>query len=77
MLPRAFTHRRVFVGVLALPPDEIMPVAAKNEWCTFHAGDGNTIVNNGTALMANAAVSLFRRNGAVPGNALVSVFIEA
>jgi hypothetical protein len=76
MLPDTLTHRRIFLGMLALPPDQIVQVAAKREGSALHAGNRNTVFKIGAALVADPAVALLRRYGAVPGDAAVSVFVE-
>lgn len=77
MLPDPVTHGRVFAGVLALPPIEIMQVAAEGQWSAFNGGDGNTIMDWGAAFTAYAGSDELRRNGAMPGDTAIALVVDS
>src|SRR5882724_6221 len=77
VLPDVGAHRRFAVRMLPLPPLHVVQVAAEPNGCTLHCGNGNPIFDGCPALAAHAALDELRRNQSVPGNAPVSVFIDA
>src|SRR5579859_27719 len=77
MFPDALTHWRFFIWMLPLPPLQVVQVAAKRDGCALQRGDGNPVVDGCPTLAADAALNELRRNQSVPGNAPVSVLIDA
>jgi len=76
-LPDALAPRRVFIRVLALPPLQIVQVAAEGEWSAFHGGNGKPIMHGAGALVADAGAYGLGRNGAMPGDAAVALVIHS
>ena len=77
MLFDPIAHGCVLAGMLALPPVEIMQVAAEGQWSTFNGGDGNAVADWGAAFTAYAGGDELRRNGPVPGNATIALVIDS
>src|SRR2546425_3183662 len=76
MLPDIFAHRRIFAGVLALPPFQIVQVAAELDWGSVRNGDGQPLLKAFPAFVANPGLNMIRFDAPVPGNAAISVFIQ-
>src|SRR5690348_12997533 len=72
VLPQVAAHRCVFIGMLALPPLQVMQVTAKGERGSFYSGNGNAIVDRVAAFRASAGLNELRRYGAMPGNSSVA-----
>src|ERR1051326_1073809 len=77
VLPDALTHGRFFVWMLPLPPLQVVQVATERDGCALHGSDGDASFNRCATLAAHAALNELRRNQSVPGNAPVSVLIDA
>jgi len=77
MIPDVGAHRRFLIRMLPLPPLQVVQIAAEGDGCAFHGGDGNPIVNGRPTLAAHATLDEFRRNQPVPGNAPVTVLVNA
>jgi hypothetical protein len=61
----------------ALPPSQVASVAAENLHGAFHSGHADAVVKRLAAFAALACASRLRLNCAVPGNAMVTTFIQA
>ena len=77
MLPDPMTHGRVFAGMLALPPVEIVQVAAEGQRSAFNGGDRNTVVDQSAAFAAYAGGDELRRNRTVPGDAAIALVVDS
>ena len=77
MLADPVTHECVFAGMLALPPIEIMQVAAEGQRSTFKGGDRNTVVDRGAAFTADAGGDELRWNGTMPGDAAIALVVDS
>ena len=77
MLPDALAPWRVFLRVLALPPLQIVQVAAERDGCALHGGNGDPIGDGCSTLVADACLDELWRNESVPGNAPVPLLINA
>lgn len=71
------THRRVFAGVLALPPLQVVEIAAEQLRRGFYGSNAKAISKGLTALTADTSADLLRINAIVPGNSMVSIFVKA
>src|SRR5260370_12469010 len=76
MLPDIFAHRRSFAGVLALPPLQIVQVAAELDGRSVRNGDGQPLLKAFPAFVANPGLNMIRFDGPVPGDAAIPVFIQ-
>src|SRR5260370_11302046 len=76
MLPDIFAHRRSFAGVLALPPFQIVQVAAELDRGSVRNGDGQPLLKAFPAFVANPGLNMIRFDGPVPGDAAIPVFIQ-
>src|SRR5260370_25329119 len=76
MLPDIFAHRRSFAGVLALPPFQVVQVAAELDGRSVRNGDGQPLIKAFPAFVANPGLNMIRFDPPVPGDAAIPVFIQ-
>jgi hypothetical protein len=69
-------HGRIFLGMLALPPSQIVLIAAKDPRRGFNGHDGDAVVEGLAAFAADAGAGVLGRDRAVPRNPAVSCFIK-
>lgn len=77
ILTDPMTHGRVFAGMLALPPIQIMKVAAKGQRCAFQARDRDTVLDRAAAFVAHAGVDEFGFHDAVPRDAAIAFVVDS
>jgi hypothetical protein len=76
MRPDVLTHGRIFCGMLALPPLQVVEIAAEDSRRSLDGGNGYAIGKGLAAFAANARADLLWLNRSMPGDSAVSVFVQ-
>src|SRR5580765_7931692 len=77
VLRDVLAHGRFFIWMLPFPPLHVMQVAAEFDRRLLHRSDRDSICNRCATLVTRASLDQFRLYHSVPGNALVSMIINA